>query len=167
MSASLLGKRGISRENSAKCTVSTNRAYDDGCSGTVDAPNSVLCPLLAQSGHGLLRAHSRIALVVCAGWRQHSCWVCRVLKKSLDQRTNWLVLKNMNAATPKPHPDARARLLDTAVQVIRTQGYTASTVDDICRAAGLTKGAFFHHFKSKEDLAVAAATHFSQMAERL
>jgi TetR/AcrR family transcriptional regulator, transcriptional repressor for nem operon len=53
------------------------------------------------------------------------------------------------------------------MQVIRTQGYTASTVDDICRAAGLTKGAFFHHFKSKEDLAVAAAAHFSQMAERL
>jgi TetR/AcrR family transcriptional regulator, transcriptional repressor for nem operon len=73
----------------------------------------------------------------------------------------------MNAATTESQPDARARLLDTAVQVIRTQGYTASTVDDICRAAGLTKGAFFHHFKSKEDLAVTAATHFSQMAERL
>src|SRR5215813_1755686 len=73
----------------------------------------------------------------------------------------------MNAATTQPQPDARARLLDTAVQVIRTQGYTASTVDDICRAAGLTKGAFFHHFKSKEDLAVAAAAHFSAMAERL
>jgi TetR/AcrR family transcriptional repressor of nem operon len=71
----------------------------------------------------------------------------------------------MNAATNQP--DARTRLLDTAMQVIRAQGYTASTVDDICRAAGLTKGAFFHHFKSKEDLAVAAAAHFSQMAERL
>jgi TetR/AcrR family transcriptional repressor of nem operon len=51
--------------------------------------------------------------------------------------------------------------------VIRTQGYAATTVDDICRAAGLTKGAFFHHFPSKEGLAVAAAAHFSQMAERL
>jgi TetR/AcrR family transcriptional repressor of nem operon len=40
-------------------------------------------------------------------------------------------------------------------------------VDDICQTAGLTKGAFFHHFKSKEDLAVATAEHFSQMAERL
>ena len=53
------------------------------------------------------------------------------------------------------------------VQVIRAQGYSATTVDDICGAAGLTKGAFFHHFKSKEDLAVAAAAHFSEMAERL
>jgi len=51
--------------------------------------------------------------------------------------------------------------------VIRAQGYSATTVDDICRAAGLTKGAFFHHFKSKEDLAVAAAAHFCEMVERL
>ena len=64
-------------------------------------------------------------------------------------------------------PDARTRLLDAAMQVIRAQGYSATTVDDICRAAGLSKGAFFHHFKSKEDLAIAAAAHFSQMAERL
>src|SRR5215469_17423146 len=67
----------------------------------------------------------------------------------------------------KPQPDARNRLLDAAMKVIRAQGYAATTVDDICRAAGFTKGAFFHHFKSKEDLAVAAAAHFSQMAERL
>lgn len=66
-----------------------------------------------------------------------------------------------------PQPDTRTRLLDAALHVIRAQGYSAATVDDICRAAGLTKGAFFHHFKSKEDLAVAAAAHFSEMAERL
>ncbi|HEY2184365.1 MAG TPA: TetR/AcrR family transcriptional regulator [Xanthobacteraceae bacterium] len=72
------------------------------------------------------------------------------------------------APTRRPAlPDARARLLDTAMQVIRAQGYSATTVDDICRAAGLTKGAFFHYFKSKEDLAVAVARHFSEMAERL
>ena len=66
------------------------------------------------------------------------------------------------------HPARFAtRLLDAAMQVIRAQGYSGTTVDDICSAAGLTKGAFFHHFESKEDLAVAAAAHFSQMAERL
>ena len=67
----------------------------------------------------------------------------------------------------KTQPDARIRLLDAAMQVIRAKGYSATTVDDICREAGLTKGAFFHHFKSKEDLAVAAAAHFSQMADGL
>jgi len=74
----------------------------------------------------------------------------------------------MGAATAaKAKPDARKRLLDAAMQVIRAQGYSATTVDDICRAAGLTKGAFFHHFKSKEELAIAAAAHFSAMAEVL
>src|SRR5437764_8121638 len=79
------------------------------------------------------------------------------------------MLPFMNAATNQAtaQPDARTRLLEAAMQVIRAQGYSATTVDDICRAAGLTKGAFFHHFKSKEDLAVAAAGHFSDMAERL
>jgi TetR/AcrR family transcriptional repressor of nem operon len=51
--------------------------------------------------------------------------------------------------------------------LVRAQGYAATTVDDICRATGLTKGAFFHHFKSKEDLALAAAAHFSATAERV
>jgi TetR/AcrR family transcriptional regulator, transcriptional repressor for nem operon len=72
----------------------------------------------------------------------------------------------MNSAAAS-HSHARTRLLDAAMHVIRAQGYSATTVDDICRAAGLTKGAFFHHFKSKEDLAVTAAAHFSEMAERL
>lgn len=47
--------------------------------------------------------------------------------------------------------------------MIRTKGYEATTVDDLCAAAGVTKGAFFHHFKSKEELAVAAADHWSTM----
>lgn len=46
--------------------------------------------------------------------------------------------------------------------VIRAQGLHATTVDDLCAAAGVTKGAFFHHFASKEELAVAAAEHWSE-----
>jgi len=56
--------------------------------------------------------------------------------------------------------EARGRLLDAAVDVIRSQGLSATTVDDLCAAAGVTKGAFFHHFESKEALAVAAAEHW-------
>ena len=60
-----------------------------------------------------------------------------------------------------PGTDARTRLLDAALTVIRAKGYTATTVDDLCAAAGVTKGAFFHHFKSKTELGVAAADHWS------
>ena len=63
--------------------------------------------------------------------------------------------------------DARTKLLDAALAVIRGKGYAATTVDELCQAAGVTKGAFFHHFRSKEDLAVAAAAHFGEMAEGL
>ncbi|MBP0463891.1 TetR/AcrR family transcriptional regulator [Roseomonas sp. PWR1] len=66
-----------------------------------------------------------------------------------------------------PRPDTRARILDAAMRVLRTRGYEGSSVDDICAAAGVTKGAFFHHFRSKEDLAVAAAAHFSIWLEAL
>lgn len=64
----------------------------------------------------------------------------------------------------RKQPDARTRLLDAALRVIRAKGYTATTVDELCREAGVTKGAFFHHFKSKDDLAVAAADYWSETA---
>lgn len=63
--------------------------------------------------------------------------------------------------------DAKAKLLDAALSVIRSKGLAATSVDDLCRAAEVTKGGFFHHFPSKEALAVAAAAHFGEMAEGL
>ncbi len=66
-----------------------------------------------------------------------------------------------------PAKDARTKLLDVSLTLIRAKGYAATTVDDLCAAAGVTKGAFFHHFESKETLAVAAAEHFSAGAEAL
>ena len=61
--------------------------------------------------------------------------------------------------------ESKTRLLDAALGVIRAKGYSATRVEDICDAAGLTKGSFFHHFKSKEELAVAAADHWSEMTD--
>lgn len=63
--------------------------------------------------------------------------------------------------------ESKIRLLNAALYVIRAKGYTATTVEDICQKAGVTKGSFFHHFKSKDELALAAAEHFSAMAEGL
>ena len=70
----------------------------------------------------------------------------------------------MNA---RPKSDARTKLLDAALKVIREKGYAATRVDDICAAAGLTKGGFFHHFKGKEDFAVAAAQYWSEITGQL
>src|SRR5262245_53146575 len=61
---------------------------------------------------------------------------------------------------------AKEKILDATLTVIRWKGYTATSVDDLCAAAGVTKGAFFHHFKSKDDLAVAAADHWSEITGR-
>ena len=63
--------------------------------------------------------------------------------------------------------DARARLLEAAIKAIRTRGYEATPVEELCRAAGVTKGAFFHHFRSKEDLGIAAAARFLEWLEGL
>ncbi|HUK60337.1 MAG TPA: TetR/AcrR family transcriptional regulator [Stellaceae bacterium] len=60
-------------------------------------------------------------------------------------------------------PPARQKLLDAAVAVIREKGYAATTVDELCARAGVAKGSFFHHFKDKEALGVAAADYWSEM----
>lgn len=63
--------------------------------------------------------------------------------------------------------ESKLRFLDAALHVIRAKGYTATRVEDVCEAARLTKGSFFHHFESKEELALEAADHFEAMADRL
>lgn len=68
----------------------------------------------------------------------------------------------MSKTETRKKPDARTKLLDAALGVIRRKGYSATAVDDLCWEAGVTKGAFFHHFRSKDDLAVAAADYWSE-----
>ena len=66
-----------------------------------------------------------------------------------------------------PRGQTRAALIAAAHQLVKRQGYAATSVDEICAAAGVTKGAFFHHFASKEALAVAAAEGWTARAAPL
>jgi TetR/AcrR family transcriptional repressor of nem operon len=71
----------------------------------------------------------------------------------------------MDNGRPSKQPEgaARQKLLDAALSLVRTKGYASTTVDNMCETAGVTKGAFFHHFESKEALGIAAAEHWSEM----
>lgn len=46
----------------------------------------------------------------------------------------------------------RASILANAADLFETAGYSATSIDDICIRSGTTKGALFHHFKSKKAL---------------
>ncbi len=63
-----------------------------------------------------------------------------------------------NTSIQKP---AQQKLLEAAFKLIRSKGYAATSVNDLCDEAHVTKGTFFHYFESKEALAVAAANHWS------
>lgn len=64
-------------------------------------------------------------------------------------------------ATETRH-ESKTKLLNAALHVIRAKGYSATRIEDICETAGLTKGSFFHHFDSKEELALAAADYWTE-----
>lgn len=62
--------------------------------------------------------------------------------------------------TAKVDSPTKEKLLDAAQQLMLAKGFVATTVDEICEEAGLTKGSFFHYFESKEDLGKAALNRF-------
>ncbi len=47
----------------------------------------------------------------------------------------------------------RQQILDAALRVIAEKGYSAATVDEIVKEAGVSKGLAYYHFKSKADMA--------------
>jgi TetR/AcrR family transcriptional repressor of nem operon len=57
-------------------------------------------------------------------------------------------------------PGTKFKLVDATVALMRRKGFAATTVDEICAEAGVTKGGFFHYFKTKDDIAKAAVEQF-------
>lgn len=59
-------------------------------------------------------------------------------------------------------PATKRRILDCGIDLMRMKGFNATSVGEICKAAGVTKGAFFHYFPTKEDLTKEAAALFGR-----
>jgi len=51
--------------------------------------------------------------------------------------------------------ETRARIIESAGKLFSSRGYNLASVDDICTEAGISKGAFYHHFESKQALFLA------------
>lgn len=82
--------------------------------------------------------------------------------------TVWYFLRMSRPTKHQPERgDARTRLLEAARDTIRAQGFAATSVETLCQAAGVTKGAFFHQFGSKEALGVAAADYWTASTSAL
>src|SRR5271169_1534471 len=61
---------------------------------------------------------------------------------------------------PETRHESKTKFLEAALHIFRSKGYSATRIEDICETAGLTKGSFFHHFDTKESLALAAAEYW-------
>jgi AcrR family transcriptional regulator len=51
--------------------------------------------------------------------------------------------------------ETQAQIIKSAIKLFSAHGYTAASVDMICKHAGISKGAFYHHFESKQALFLA------------
>ena len=63
----------------------------------------------------------------------------------------------MPRLTPASAAKRRLHIIEAAMRCFRAHGFTAASVDDICGEAAISKGAFYSHFRSKEDLVHAIA----------
>ncbi len=61
---------------------------------------------------------------------------------------------------PKDGSVTRDKILDAALKLILQKGFGSTSVDNVIAEVGITKGAFFYHFKSKRDMAVALIRKF-------
>jgi TetR/AcrR family transcriptional repressor of nem operon len=64
------------------------------------------------------------------------------------------------ATAPATDSPTKLKLLEAAQSLMLRKGFTATTVDEICAGAKLTKGSFFHYFTTKEDLGQQVLAHY-------
>lgn len=64
---------------------------------------------------------------------------------------------NAKALKGNKRERTRQRLIEATVEVIREKGYNRTSLEEVARRAGMTRGAIYNNFKDKEDLLLAAA----------
>lgn len=62
--------------------------------------------------------------------------------------------------------ETRSRILEAAIKLFSNRGYNKASVDDICSEAGISKGAFYHHFESKQALFLALLDSWLQTVDK-
>ena len=68
----------------------------------------------------------------------------------------------MSTKTGRIDSPTKDKLLDAAQRLMLAKGFPATTVEEICETAGLTKGSFFHYFESKDDLGTAVLDRYAE-----
>ncbi len=80
-------------------------------------------------------------------------------KKTKVESANYKLRHQRSEATIK-------KLKDSAVKLINERGYNGVTIDDICDDCGYSKGAFYHHFRSKIDIVSALEADVNRRIEK-
>ena len=68
---------------------------------------------------------------------------------------------------PRDGTATRDRILDAAQRIVLDRGFAATSVDAVLAEAPATKGAFFHHFPSKNELGRALLERYAAADERM
>ena len=67
---------------------------------------------------------------------------------------------------PEQKVSTKDKLLDISKELMMSKGYNATTIEEICKIASVTKGAFFYYFKTKEDLGVSVLHYYWQLRQQ-
>jgi len=70
------------------------------------------------------------------------------------------VARDTKTARQEQRQQTRSRLIDAALRIFAEQGYDHATVEEISLAAGYSKGAYYFHFDSKEDIFIELLEHW-------
>src|ERR1700730_3224785 len=137
-------------------------------------PQCRLHPGLAITGHnGPSSTAGRRSCPRRGGTNRHRFvrpgWRVRGLPRDGRRDREWTAYRRVgilgseqriNVASVKDGIETRERLLRAAVNLYSAKGFSGASVEDICRRARVTKGAFYHHFESKAHLIMAIHNGF-------